>query len=264
MSAKVQINGNGVVIQPMESNIGAYDAKIPRSEISTREAGNGRTLDYVSGYYVIKRLNAILGQGNWGYEIQNTALVYQGEIQPPNRGKVFTAHYLTTVRLTACVGSNTVVFSDVGYGDGTDKQSPGKAHELAAKEAVTDALKRCAKNLGMSFGLALYDKAQEFVDEEEPQSTQPSKAEAVKDKAPEPITATQEETFPGFETVKAAANGVRKPLKSAMQVLISQGKISTAELKKKYVFEKLDDLSDEAILVVYGKVKNDYPELQLN
>jgi recombination DNA repair RAD52 pathway protein len=57
------------------------------------------------------------------------------------------------------------VYGDVGYGDGSDKTNPGKAHELAAKEAVTDALKRCAKNLGMSMGLALYDKTQENVDE---------------------------------------------------------------------------------------------------
>lgn len=139
------------------------DAKIPREAISTREAGNGRRLDYLSGYYVIDRLNKVLGPGNWAYEA-DSHLVHQG-IVPSRSGDTHSVHYLSKVRLVVTIGGKPTEFRDYGYGDGTDKTNPGKAHELAVKESVTDGLKRCAKNLGMSFGLALYSKDQENVDE---------------------------------------------------------------------------------------------------
>jgi recombination DNA repair RAD52 pathway protein len=53
---------------------------------------------------------------------------------------------------------------DRGHGHGIDRYV-GAAVESAEKEAATDALKRCAKSLGMRLGLALYDKAQEHVAE---------------------------------------------------------------------------------------------------
>ena len=79
-------------------------------------------------------------------------------------GKVHTAHYIARVRLEVPILG--CIFSDVGYGDGSDAKNAGKAHELAAKESVTDGLKRAAKNLGMSMGLALYSKEQENVEDE--------------------------------------------------------------------------------------------------
>lgn len=142
------------------------DEKIPRSAIAKREAGGGVKLDYVQGWWVIDRLNKVIGHGNWAYSSKLT-LVHQGKITDRYGKDVFTCHYLAEVRLAITMGQVQTEFTDVGYGDGSDKMNPGKAHELAAKEAVTDGLKRCAKNLGMSFGLALYDKTQEFVSEEE-------------------------------------------------------------------------------------------------
>ena len=49
------------------------------------------------------------------------------------------------------------VRGDVGHGQGFGK-SLGDAHDSAAKEAVTDALKRALRSFGNPFGLALYDK----------------------------------------------------------------------------------------------------------
>lgn len=131
------------------------DEALDRDQVSQRQAGGGVTLDYVSGYYVIDRLNKVIGIGNWSYDVTKRDCVYQGEIE----GR-FHANYLSEVSLYVNLGEGTVRFTDVGYGDGMDKKNPGKAHELASKESVTDALKRCAKNLGMSMGLALYDKEQ--------------------------------------------------------------------------------------------------------
>jgi recombination DNA repair RAD52 pathway protein len=82
-------------------------------------------------------------------------------------------------------------FIDYGYGDGSDKFKIGKAHELAVKEAVTDGIKRCAKNLGMSMGLALYDKTQENVEDaapEKPAAQAPARTRDITGYMPEKKT----------------------------------------------------------------------------
>jgi recombination DNA repair RAD52 pathway protein len=70
----------------------------------------------------------------------------------------FCVGYVCVVRLTV---EGCVPVSGVGYGDATEyrESAPVTAHELAAKEAESDALKRALKNFGDQFGLALYDKA---------------------------------------------------------------------------------------------------------
>lgn len=144
------------------------DEKIPRDVVKEREGGGNRTFSYLEGHYVIARMNEIFGQGNWAYVAEEAKCVHTGEVN----GK-FVAHYIARVRLEV-PALRHALFVDYGYGDGSDKSNPGKAHELAVKEAVTDGLKRAAKNLGMSMGLALYDKEQVNVEE----NTNEDKAEA--------------------------------------------------------------------------------------
>lgn len=142
------------------------DEKIPRFAVSTRDAGNGRQLDYLAGWYVIDRLNRVVGPGNWAYSA-DANMVHSGAIKDRSGKDVHTVHYIAKVRLAVTLKEGlTTEFTDYGYGDGTDRGGVGKAHELAVKEAVTDGLKRCAKNLGLSFGLALYDKSGDGIDEE--------------------------------------------------------------------------------------------------
>ncbi len=152
--------------EPVTTLAEKLNQKIPRDAISSRDGGNGRKLDYLSGHYVIDRLNRVLGAGNWAYSSEAN-LVHAGLV-PTRSGDAHSVHYLAKVRLVVTLDGTPTEFTDYGYGDGTDKSNPGKAHELAVKESVTDGLKRCAKNLGMSFGLALYSKDQENVEESEP------------------------------------------------------------------------------------------------
>lgn len=253
------------------------DEKIPRSEISQRDGGGGAKLDYVSGYYVIKRLNEVFGQGNWSYSVLRRELTFSGPVKRYS-GDVHSVSYLADVELIATIDGRSVRFTDVGYGDGTDKTNPGKAHELAAKEAVTDGLKRCAKNLGMSLGLALYDKAQENVDEEEPKSE--TKAARAEIETPRSNNGSPKAKGVGADTtttppMQAATTGTAhsngtitapqaKPaLKSALKVLVAQGKATVPDLKKKYSFTEYDSLKDEDIIKLYNNVKRDYPELKL-
>lgn len=247
------------------------DAKIPREAISTREAGQGRTLDYVTGFYVIKRLNEVFGPQNWAYDSEVT-LIHEGKLERRS-GEVFTAHYRAKVRLVVeFPDGKKTEFGDYGYGDGTDRESQGKAHELAIKESITDGLKRCAKNLGMSFGLALYDKTQEFVDDsQEPQSPVPQTVASNGSKSPGEKTRT-EETGEAKAPTKARTNGttahangtnnerdhLNKLISAVAKVAIDQRKITKEEAQgfiKEFGVSKKEELTLDQAKTVYNKLK---------
>lgn len=134
------------------------NADLPASAVRSRDKA-GQTLSYVEGWWVIDRLNSILGIGSWSFDATDTREVYREQRAD---GK-WCVSYSARCRLLA----GGVTIGDVGHGHGVDK-SCGNAVESAEKEAATDALKRCVRALGRSMGLALYDKTQEHVAEEAP------------------------------------------------------------------------------------------------
>lgn len=143
------------------------NAKIPRSVVMQRDGGSGRSLSYLAGFYVIERLNEIFGNLNWASDVKTLDLLHVGTIQDKYGKDVHTVHYKALIRLVVQgPDGKATEHTDVGYGDGSDKVNVGKAHELAMKEAITDGIKRCAKNLGGSLGLHLYDKDQTNVEDD--------------------------------------------------------------------------------------------------
>jgi DNA repair and recombination protein RAD52 len=185
----------------MSDLISKLNEKMPSSAIQSRQAGGGRSLSYVSGHYVYSKLNEVLGQGNWYYQINNLQMVHSG-LDAKDRT---VTSYIAIVKSVFQLGDKIVYFDEVGYGDGIDA-SPGKSHELATKEAVTDAVKRAAKNLGPSFGLALYDKEQkDVVDDSESDSEQVAAQESeTKEVVNKAVTSK-----PSFEG--ASKGGFKKP-----------------------------------------------------
>ena len=138
-------------------------APLPREAVSQRSQG-GATLSYVDQHYVINRLCDVLGP--LGFETQTLALeaVCEPYKTTTSRGKeVWRVGYRATVRLTVHVPNGvhhtTIAKEGSGAGQGIDADLI-LAHESALKEAETDALKRAARLLGTSLGLALYDKQQ--------------------------------------------------------------------------------------------------------
>lgn len=254
------------------------DENIPKDEVSTREGGGGKSLSYLETWYVIDRLNQVLGQGNWGYQTSKLDKVFEGKTgqwnyQEKKEVDVFATSYIATVALFAVIEGKTVIFTEVGYGDGTDKKNPGKAHELATKEAVSDGLKRAAKNLGRSMGLALYDKTQEYVGKA-------SSANASKTGGVSTNTVgnkqTKEEAKPvlgiGYVATSSILNtetrSVSKPTKdlitAAFKTLEAQGKITKETFKEKY--QKgvgISKLTEDQLTGVLNNVKQDYPHLGL-
>jgi recombination DNA repair RAD52 pathway protein len=235
------------------------DANIPEDAVETRDGG-GRKLSYLSGAYVIKRMNEVFGQGNWEYQIDSLTKVFEGEVEQRS-GKVFATSYIAEVRLRAYLSGRgnegkwfeATEFMDVGYGDGTDRTNPGKAHELAVKEAVTDGIKRAAKNLGISMGLGLYFKDGQYVGAEE-EVAQPVGNESRSEK---------KNSVPLEQPTQAKTNPVAKSsIKSAFAVLKSQGKSTPEEFKAKYLEnKKVDDLNDDQAQLAWKKITTDFKEL---
>lgn len=154
------------------------EEKIPRDVIEHREQ-SGKKLSYLPGWYVISRLNDVFGQTAWSYQ-SSVEKLFDGQVET-SKGATNYVSYKATVRLVVDFGNGKQTeFTDVGFGDGQDKNNPGKAHELAMKEAVTDGLKRCARCLGNSFGNGLYDKSGDGIASEDTEVHQ----ETPKDQVP--------------------------------------------------------------------------------
>jgi hypothetical protein len=130
-------------------------AKLPSHEVMTRQGPGGQSLSYVSGIYVINKMNEIFGAGGWAYE----ATVQRESLEQGADGK-WRAVYSSRCVLTFDGALGPIV----DYGAGNKKGSEiGEVIEHAIKEAVTDSLKRCCKSLGHCMGGALYEPTGQHV-----------------------------------------------------------------------------------------------------
>ena len=128
--------------------------ELDSSRIKTRDKGN-ISLSYIEGHDVIETANKVFGFGNWSYSISKLEQVSQEQNQNQNH----VICYKAIVQVLVHSENHTLDVSreDVGFGTGVAK-TLSDAHEGAAKEAVTDALKRAMRSFGNQFGNSLYDK----------------------------------------------------------------------------------------------------------
>jgi DNA recombination protein Rad52 len=141
-----------------EEQLATLNAPLDAKRVKTRESGRGPALSYLETHDVIRMANGIFGIGKWGHEIVDLRQI-PGVMVTSRDGKTgYQTGYVCIVRL---IVQGCIPVSGVGYGDAVEYRdsAPVTAHELAAKEAESDALKRALKNFGDQFGLALYDKA---------------------------------------------------------------------------------------------------------
>ena len=128
--------------------------ELDSSRIKTRDKGN-ISLSYIEGHDVIETANKIFGFGNWSYSISKLEHVSQEQNQ--NQNQVICYKAIVQVLIHSENHTQEVKREDVGFGTGVAK-TQADAHEGAAKEAVTDALKRAMRSFGNQFGNSLYDK----------------------------------------------------------------------------------------------------------
>jgi DNA recombination protein Rad52 len=130
--------------------------KLDRRFVQSR-AVDGRSVDYIEGWFAIAQANAIFGFAGWDREMTHFELIYER-----TRGDVTSCAYVARVRIRVRTGRTTIVREGSGCGSATANTS-GEAHDLALKGAETDATKRALATFGNSFGLGLYDKDQSGV-----------------------------------------------------------------------------------------------------
>lgn len=119
---------------------------------------NGQS--HVAGWDITAHLTRMFGFGGWEKEILDLVLVAEEHAPEWSGKKNWFVTYRCTLRLRIFDPDRNVVveIDDVGTGTSPNLPSRGDAHDFAVKNAVTYALKRCAKDLGDQFGLSLYHK----------------------------------------------------------------------------------------------------------
>lgn len=129
---------------------------------SRKEAGV--ELHYVPTHYTIAALNAFFGFGGWTWEVEDCHLLYIREAQThpahvgkDGKSKTPQAAYQVKGRLSIPRLEWSVSEVAVGSNSGWDI---GNICDTAIKSASSEALKRCARQLGNQFGLSLYEPGQ--------------------------------------------------------------------------------------------------------
>jgi len=149
-----------------QSQVLAYD--IENSRVKSRQKGN-ITLSYLEGFDIIETANKIFGHGNWDYSISSLQSVSQEVNQ--NQNNVICYKAVISVTVHDLQHSKQVTREDVGFGTGIAK-TLADAHEGAAKEAVTDGIKRTMRSFGNQFGNSLYNKNHQPQTQQQPTQLQ--------------------------------------------------------------------------------------------
>jgi recombination DNA repair RAD52 pathway protein len=126
-----------------------------------------RGMAHLEAWDVRRYLIRVFGYGGWDFEVLETELVHASVTEREKKdkdGNPYTAYlhtvvYRVTGRLVLKDESGEVIasYDDGAAGDAINQPSVGDAHDMALKTAMSQAIKRCAVNLGDQFGLSLYD-----------------------------------------------------------------------------------------------------------
>lgn len=143
-----------------EVQVAELTKKLDIRFVRSRSGGGGGQFSYIEGHHAIREANRIFGHGKWDSRLEELTLTAENEAD----GK-WRVSYLAKVQIIVQVpdSKEPIVREGIGAGHGYNR-NPGEAHEMAAKEAETDALKRALRTFGNPFGLALYDKEQKEVE----------------------------------------------------------------------------------------------------
>jgi hypothetical protein len=165
---------------------------------------------HLEAWDVRRWLNRIFGFGGWTLDTTELAVVREVQLPTDDPKKPrWTVIYRAQARLTVRTADGRTVawFEDAAMGDSQNQPQLGQAHDQAMKTALSQALKRCAVNLGDQFGLSLYnDGSTEPVvvrsvpmrttDESAPEAALPEDAPV----RPEPGTAAAEQDAPQLQS----------------------------------------------------------------
>lgn len=151
--------GDGPMVPGLTPEQYAYLLNPLRKTRIAKRSQGGKQLSYLEAWDVKAHLTRIFGFGNWDSEVVDYGHVATREYA--NSGKdMVEVIYRARVQLTIRdqYGNDLCRHSEVAVGSTSGPANMlGEHHDNAVKTAASDALKRCAINLGTQFGLSLYD-----------------------------------------------------------------------------------------------------------
>lgn len=124
----------------------------------SRVGKDGKGFSHVEAYEIRAHLNRIFGIARWSLHVTTMELIFE-EPTKTKAGKdawnvVYRAQATLVVR--APDGTELAHYTEWATGD-SSQPTRGDSHDMALKTAESQALKRCAVNLGDQFGLSLYN-----------------------------------------------------------------------------------------------------------
>lgn len=126
-------------------------------EINPARVAERKGMAYLETWDVIAHLTRIFGFEGWSKEVCSLECIFEEQRTGAKTG--WDAAYRAVVRLTVFDPDHNPVkvSEDAATGSAANQPVRADAHDLAVKSAVSDALKRAAKDLGNQFGNSLYD-----------------------------------------------------------------------------------------------------------
>lgn len=138
----------------------ALTRPLSAGRIAKRSQG-GKQLSYLESWDVRAHLIRLFGYGNFDLEVMEYHHVTD---RPYVNGEkdmvevIYSAHVRLTIRGAGDPMGFICSYSECAVGSASGPATMlGDHHDNALKTAVSDAVKRCAINLGTQFGLSLYD-----------------------------------------------------------------------------------------------------------
>lgn len=144
--------------QNQAPRLSPYQLRMLHGGIHNNRVRNLRGMAHLEAWDVRRQLIRIFGFGGFTIETISLDLVAERENKQGERSR-WTVVYRAQVRLTVfdTSGREIAHFEDGAAGDSVNQPSLGDAHDMGMKTALSQALKRCAVNLGDQFGLSLYN-----------------------------------------------------------------------------------------------------------
>lgn len=116
-------------------------------------------MSHLEAWDVRAHLIRIFGFGSFSIDLIELRHMYEMETTTKQGKAAYKVGYHATVRLTMHTLGCT--YTEAAFGESLMPDfKRGDAHDMAIKTAESQALKRCAINLGTQFGLSLYKNGQ--------------------------------------------------------------------------------------------------------
>lgn len=122
--------------------------------VAHRDQG-GRSLSYVEAWDIRATLIRVFGYGGFDIDVIDYSVMDVREV-PKTSGNGVNQRVTATARVRLTIHQLDCTYTEAAASTQTNPDL-GEAMDFAIKTAASDALKRCASNLGTQFGLSLYD-----------------------------------------------------------------------------------------------------------